>query len=323
MRVPAPRHNGGVTVHWTALDRADAAAVADLATRVAAHDRTHEVTTETGVREMFDQPRFDPAAQTLAARDGERLLAFGSVWPSDEAVEGRALVMIPGGVDPEHRGQGLGGRLLAGLQERAAAVAADRLPGHPVRFRTPGGLPDSDSQRLLEDSGYRPDNYFVTMQVDLAGWADPGTASRAVAPTPSLTEAIREAHNDAFRDHRNFSPIPADRWQAWQGSERARPALARVVVEDGRVLAYAMADEDEPTVLHTGILGTRREARGRGLARELLVATLRAAREEGYAIAELEVDSTSPTGADRLYAAVGYRQVRVISRYVKDADTGS
>src|SRR5690606_8457884 len=219
---------------------------------------------------------------------------------------------------PAHRGQGIGAELLTRLETRAVELAGERLPGQPVRLRSSGGLAGSAAQRLLEQRGYRPDNYFVTMQVELADWVDPGTASTAVVPDETQRAATRDAHNDAFRDHRNFSPIPADAWEHWSRSSQLRPGQCQVVMEGDRVLAYVVAGEHEAGVIHVELVGTRREARGRGLGREVLVAGLRTARDAGYRVSELEVDSTSPTGADRLYASVGYRPVRVISRYVRD-----
>lgn len=319
-RTDAPAYdNGGVTLIWRPLTRDDAPAIATLLTVAAEHDGTHEVVTSQMAVEMFDQPRFVPRLDTTSGWADGDLVAIGSVTVIEALVESRALVFISGTVHPEHRGQGIGSGLLHRLERRAATAAAEHFPEAPVRFRTSGGLVDSDVQRLLEAAGYVPDNYFVTMQVDLESWDDPGQASSAVAPDAGQLAAARDAHNDAFRDHRNFSPVAADRWAFWMGTSTSRPELARVVLEGDRVLAYAMSGEEEPGVLHTNVLGTRREARGRGLARQVLLATLRAAREAGYAVSELEVDQTSPTGADRLYAAVGYRPVRVISRFVKDA----
>lgn len=307
-----------MTLTWSTLTRDDAAAIAALVTLAAAHDGTHEVTTPEMVEEMFGQPRFDPGQDTVSAWADAELVALGSVTLMESLVDGRALLRFDGTVHPERRGEGVGSELLRRLEERAAAAAAERFPDTPLWLRTSGGLVASDAQRLLEAAGYEPDNYFVTMQVDLATWDDPGQPSPAVVPDPGQLSAARDAHNDAFRDHRNHSPIPADQWNFWLGTSTFRPALAQVVVDGDRVLAYALSGEEQPGVLHTNIVGTRREARGRGLARQVLLATLRAARDARYAVAELEVDTTSPTGADRLYASAGYRPVRVISRYVKD-----
>ncbi len=305
---------------WRALTAADVSAVVTFTNLVAVRDGTGQVTTEEATAEMFQVPRFDVSTDTVSAWDGGELLALGSVFARDGLVEGRAMVSVDGAVHPDHRGQGLGSELLSRLETRASGLAGERHPGQALRLRTSGGLPESSSQQLLEDRGYAPDNYFITMQVQLADWVDPGGDSVAVRPDQSLEEGIRDAHNDAFRDHRNFSPISAEHWAFWGKSSAQRPDQSRVAVEDGRVLAYAVTNEHEPGVSHVELVGTRREARGRGLAHDVLLGSLRAARAAGYRISELEVDSTSPTGADRLYLSVGYQPVRVISRYVRDME---
>lgn len=307
---------------WRAVTPADVPAVVAFTNLVGERDGTGEITTEPATAEMFEAPRFDPATDTVSAWDGEVLVALGSTFCRDALVDGRAMASVDGAVHPDHRDRGVGSELLTRLEARAVGLAGERHPGEPVRLRTSGGLPDSSGQQLLEDRGYAPDNYFITMQVELAGWTDPGEETVAVRPDPALQEELREAHNDAFRDHRNFSPISPEHWEFWGKSSTQRPEQSRVVVEDGRVLAYVVAGEFEPGVSHVELVGTRREARGRGLARQVLLGSLRAAREAGYRISELEVDSTSPTGADRLYVSVGYQPVRVISRYVRDVAPG-
>lgn len=86
---------------------------------------------------------------------------------------------------------------------------------------------------------------------------------------------------------------------------------------DGTVLAYALADEDKPGVLHIALVGTRPEARGRGLGRAVLTRTLRLGAEQGFRAAELEVDAESLTGATRLYDALGFTRAHVAATYEK------
>lgn len=311
-----------VTLTWRALTRDDVPAAAALTNAAAQADGTGMVTTEVLLAEELDSPRFEPATDSMGIWSGPTLLGIGSVDGRDTLVDSRAMVMLQGAIHPDHRGQGLGAALLRWLEGRGAAWAADRFPGEPIRLRSVGGLADSGAQRLLEQFGYTADNYFVTMEADLASWSDPGGATSAVVPDAALLEEMREAHNDAFRDHRNSSPVPAQDWAHWARSSVLRRQHSRVVVEDGRVLAYTLSMQDKPGTLHIGLVGTRREARGRGLAKEVLIASLRSAQQDGFAVSELEVDQTSPTGADQLYRSVGYRPVRVISRYIKDLPTG-
>ncbi len=303
---------------WRPMTADDAPALAALFNTVAEADGTGDTATEQVVAEIFAMPRFDAADDSFSVWDGADLVGAGFVTVRDVAVDGRAMVVPEGAIHPDRRGAGLGADLLDRLERRGIELAHTRLPGLPVRLRTSGGLQDSSAQRLLEQAGYAPGNYFLTMEVDLATWRDPGADTVSVPPGPELSEAVREAHNDAFRDHRNFSPIPQDSWEHWGRSSAYRPALSRVVVEDGRVLAYATASEYEPGTVHIDLVGTRREARGRGLAKDVLTSGLRAARAAGMSTSELEVDSTSPTGADRLYTSVGYHEVRVVSRYQRD-----
>lgn len=303
---------------WRPLTRDDVRALADLRNLAEDVDGTHQPMDAQQVAEELSRPRFDPATDSLSAWAGDELVAAGSAGVRSQPVDGWALVGVDGVVHPDHRGRGTGVRLLHELERIGLAAAARRLPGVRVRLRTSGGLQGSSAQRLLEQEGYRPDNRFVTMQVDLDGWDDPGHPSSAVTPDDETLPATRDAHNDAFRDHRNHSDVPVDAWAHWTGSGASRPGQSAVVVEGGRVLSYALAGEFEPGVMHVTIVGTRREARGRGLGRQVLLRHLREARTAGYAVSELEVDDDSLTGANRLYESVGYRAVRTISRYVKD-----
>lgn len=303
---------------WRPLTLDDVRVATELNNTVAAADGTGEVTTPEALADSLSSPTFNPATDSISIWSGPVLIGAGNVFAREELVEGRALMGVHGTIHPDHRDQGLGGDLLTWLEDRAIELAAQRFGDAPVRLRTSGGLEGSTAEQLLESRGYGPDNYFITMEADLTTWTDPGVPTRAVTPQPSDQEAIREAHNDSFRDHRNHSPISARNWEHFASASVLRPALSQVVIEHGQVLAYAIAAEYQPGVVHVELVGTRRAARGRGLAKDVLIAGLRAARDAGYRISELEVDSTSPTGADRLYRTVGYTPVRVISRYIRD-----
>jgi ribosomal protein S18 acetylase RimI-like enzyme len=63
------------------------------------------------------------------------------------------------------------------------------------------------------------------------------------------------------------------------------------------------------------LVGTRQRARGAGLARACLAASLRAIAEQGYAKAGLDVDSENASGAGALYASFGFKLDKVIARY--------
>ena len=62
-------------------------------------------------------------------------------------------------------------------------------------------------------------------------------------------------------------------------------------------------------------VGTRRDYRGKGVARWLMAETHRrvVAADEGYERAILGVDSENPTGALALYRSQGYEDVRSVT----------
>ena len=57
-------------------------------------------------------------------------------------------------------------------------------------------------------------------------------------------------------------------------------------------------------------LGVRRAWRGRGIARALLAASMRAFADDGLEFAALDVDAENPTGALALYLGMGYERDR-------------
>ncbi len=66
-----------------------------------------------------------------------------------------------------------------------------------------------------------------------------------------------------------------------------------------------------------------RDARGRGVAKSLLHTVIADAAERGRDRVGLEVDASSPTGADGLYRSMGWETDYVTESWFKDVDFGS
>ena len=78
--------------------------------------------------------------------------------------------------------------------------------------------------------------------------------------------------------------------------------------EDGRPVCGGGLKRLEPGVVEIKRMYVVEEARGRGLARVLLVALEDAARERGYARVRLDTGPQQPH-AEALYRSVGYREI--------------
>ena len=324
-------------IAWRPLERADAPALHALVAAAEDADAQPFRTSLPELEEAFDAPGQDPATDTIAAIDDDgRIVAYGAVTtrPGDESV---VRVFLHGGVLPGRRGEGLGRAVVAWMTGRARQVLAGSgrdLPGRILTYLEDDG--PAAERHLYERAGFAARRYYATLRRDLA---DPIPAVeldgglRLEPWTPDLDEAVRLAHNDAFRDHWGSEPqspevwahgrtLLAPQWSCVVVDPDPRAALAdgldaetRAHVEAGGALVagYQLADRAEQdwavqgyTSGYTATLGVRRAYRGRHLAPALLAAGMRAFAADGMQYAVLDVDTENPTGAYGLYSSLGY-----------------
>ncbi|XAS69026.1 GNAT family N-acetyltransferase [Micrococcaceae bacterium Sec5.7] len=97
--------------------------------------------------------------------------------------------------------------------------------------------------------------------------------------SPGISEAVRQAHNDAFRHHWGSEPRDEESWGFTVNDPQARPDLSGVVLDrdTGLVAGYQPASHDAESAGtrgflegNTELMGVRRDYRGRGIARALL-----------------------------------------------------
>lgn len=306
---------------WSAITAADVPAWTELTNLLARVDRTEEFYEPDDLAEELTETGVDAARDTWAVWSGEQMVGYGQVRVDlNLDREGQVRCWVTGGVRPEHRGRGIGRRLMDRMEDRVRAVAAERHPGHDAYIRASGGLEGASVRRLLEHRGYEVVRYFNLMERDLPGEPLEFSVPDGVAlrpPTDADEAAVLAAHNAAFVDHWGSVAIDPAVWHdRWTGRS-ARSDLGTVAVDgSGSVLAYVLCSEWVPRELYVGLVGTVPSARGRGLARACLARSVRAASESGrYDSVDLDVDSASPTGATRLYEAVGFRLKHTTAAY--------
>jgi len=124
---------------------------------------------------------------------------------------------------------------------------------------------------------------------------------------------IWDADVEAFRDHFEASvrteadyvqwitspTLDTSLWQvAWDGDEVAGSVITSINAEENEKLGLKIAWLDHISV--------RRPWRKRGVASALIASTLHILRERGMEVAALGVDAENPTGALRVYEAMGF-----------------
>ncbi|MGC0252086.1 GNAT family N-acetyltransferase [Pseudactinotalea sp. Z1748] len=301
---------------WSALTLPHVEAWTQLVNHLAQVDGTEEFYSTTDLTEELTSPNIDNGRDSWALWHGEQMVGFGQVWVSATPdAEGRVRCSLIGGIHTDHRRRGLGTQIMDRLEARAVESATARHPGTGFYFQASGGLRDSSAEAMLTSRGYQVVRYFEVLTRPL-----PGAALRSddePAPVPGVTvrtvrsgdeHAVLAAHRAAFTDHWGSTPVTDELWARRWSSSSNRHAVSTVAVDDqGRVLSYVLCGQWLERELFITTVGTRAEHRGRGLARASIAHTLRAAIDSGdFDVVELEVDSTNPTGANRLYERLGF-----------------
>ncbi|MFK5635537.1 MULTISPECIES: GNAT family N-acetyltransferase [unclassified Ornithinimicrobium] len=296
---------------WGHLRPEDVTAWADLVNHLAVVDRTEESYGEADLLEELAFPGFDPATDSVAVWDGTTMVAFATAQvPQTPDHDGHGRGYLEGGVRENHRGRGIGRRLMDLVEPRAAELVTQRHPGLAAYLRAGGGLEGSSASAMLARRGYAVVRWYNFLTRPLrdspAVPAPEGVA--LVSPGPEHEAPAMLAHNAAFRDHWGSGPMAAEPWhELWTARASRHDVSTLVLSPEGEVIAYVLCGQWVERELYVSIVGTVPSARGRGLAADALRRTISLAAATGeFDLIGLDVDSESLTGATRLYERVGF-----------------
>jgi mycothiol synthase len=297
----------------------DLEALCALHNRSEAHDSVPRVLALEEMREELDDERIVLATDVrIAVCDGQMAgYTYTYYLPSAERLERCHVV---GQVDPDHRGVGVGRALLGWGIERATAQLRSSGNGLPKYIRVNRFDYIEPAHRLFRRMGFTPVRYFDELLRPLDDLPVPGKVPGVtIEPWPEgRDDEILTVNNSAFADHWGSGPISADRWHDEVRGFGARPDLSFVAVDDssGDVVSFCVNKRFEADDAVIGRrdgwidqLGTLAEWRRRGLASQLIVASLHAFSAAGLTHASIGVDSESPTGAARLYRQLGFERL--------------
>lgn len=308
---------------WRPLSPDDAAAIVrlDHATLVV-DDRDDPLSLEE-VQEEFDPSWARPDERSVAAvgRDGD---LAGMAWIHLRPASTRARVTFL--VHPDHRDGDVPRRLLTEVYERIRRMDAAGAVPDDATVEIGAQPHQAHRVELLESEGFTPVRRFHELRRDLAHPLPPAALPEAVTVArwnQRWSEATRLAHVEAFADHWGSAPPDEEAWQHdYVGGANFRADLSLVAHSGDDVVGYLLAhvwEQDWKVKGYReawiGTLGTRRAWRGRGVASYLLLRCMHRMRTAGMEYAAIGVDSQSPTGADRLYAQLGFELQRVTVNY--------
>jgi mycothiol synthase len=170
-------------------------------------------------------------------------------------------------------------------------------------------VPDPPTEKLLAGRGYADVRRFFEMAIELDG-----PPSAVVLPdgftlqvaTPEDAPAFHETISEAFEDHWENHPMPFQEWWRLRTSDPDFDISWWFTVREGdRTVAAIRNVPARNGGVYVASLGVRRDRRGRGLAKALLLHTFTRSFEAGFSRITLGVDASNPTGATALYRGVG------------------
>ncbi len=222
---------------------------------------------------------------------------------------------------PEHRAA-ITGDLLGWIEQRISAIATEQAYDGPRCFQTwceneagMGWMLDE-----LKARGYAPTRYGYMMVRDLSE-PIPGDDLPEGFTTRHCSRAdlraIWNAIDEAFRDHWGFREQSEAEFDAWTQDPDLDPTLWQVAWAGdevaGMVLNFVPREENARLGLSRGWtdpICVRRPWRRRGLARALILRSLRMFRKLGYREAALGVDTQNTSGALHIYEGCGFKPIR-------------
>ncbi|GAA1901913.1 GNAT family N-acetyltransferase [Streptantibioticus ferralitis] len=251
-----------------------------------------------------------------AGRSSHRIVgvaATGLIYES--SAPGQAFANLQ--VLPDVRGQGVGTALLTAAEEYLAGLGAVTVFAWVVA--------EESSLDFARRRGYRPGRSASFQRLDLAGGALPavpevpfGYALRTGADFAADPRPLYQADAEAAADEPGDASADAMGYDDWLAQYWAAPDLDRelttAVVADGTVVAFSLAHTDGRSRYASGMTGTRRRWRGRGLAKLAKASSLHRARAAGYT----EAFTANDTGNGPMLAVnawFGYRQCATETRY--------
>ncbi|MFE9392590.1 GNAT family N-acetyltransferase [Streptomyces sp. NPDC006784] len=239
-------------------------------------------------------------------------LVAGSVEPG----QGFLHTAVP----PGRRGRGAGSALVAAGEAYLAELAVRRVHSWVAA--------DGHAAGFAERRGYAPSRqaHFLGRELDRAALPKlpdplpPGVTLHRVAEFADALRPLYEADTECAEDEPGDVPVGRTPYAQWLRHNWQRPdwnaELSSVALVDGRLAAYSVAQTDGVDRYWSGMTGTRRAFRGRGLARLAKLAALRRARAAGYRHAYTGNDATNaPMLA--VNRRLGYAEVATEWRCVK------
>jgi mycothiol synthase len=269
--------------------------------------------------------RSDPTRDLVVAEVDGTPVGYTRVWWSQE-VDGPRLYGHTCFLDPDFLGRGIGTAFLAWEQARLREIAADHDVPDKL-FETYCNDTDAGATALFRGDGYEPVTYDAKMVRPSVDDLPDHRLPEGLEIRPVREEdmrAIWEAEVEHFRDHWGFVEQTEASYERFLSFPYNDPTLWKVAWDSegaaGMVRSFIDTAQNAAHGKNLGwteSISTARRWRRRGVAKALIVASIRELASRGITEVALGVHTENPNGAFDLYAGLGYEVVGRWTTYRK------
>ena len=269
--------------------------------------------------------RCDPYRDLVVAEVEGRPVGYSRVWWDKEA-DGPHVYKHVCLVDPDVGGRGIGSALFAWNESRLREIASEHDVGEQL-LEVWNNDRNVAAAALYRAAGYEPITYSAEMVRPTVDDLPDHPLPDGLEIRPVRDEEIRtiwEADAEAFRDHWGYVEQTEADYQRFLAFPYTDTTLWKIAWDDegvaGQVKSFIDTAQNEEHGLKRGWtenISTSRRWRRRGVAKALIVESIRELAARGMTEAALGVHTENPNGAYDLYASLGYEVTATWTTYRK------
>jgi mycothiol synthase len=306
---------------------ADYPALARIITAHSKGEGDDRVETAEGIASGYDHlDNCDPSRDLVVVEVDGTPVGYTRVFWEQEA-DGPRVYRMFCFLDPAYGGRGIGTALVEWDQARLREIAAEHHDAPEKLVETWLNDRNVAAAELIRGAGFEPVTYSANMVRPTVDDLPDHRLPDGLEIRPVREEDLRtiwEADVEAFRDHWGFSEPTEQSYQRFLSYPYNDPTLWRIAWDEdgvaGQVKSYIdTAQNDELGIKRgwTENISTARRWRRRGVAKALIVESIRELASRGMTEVALGVHTENPNGAFDLYAGLGYEVVSTWTTYRK------
>ena len=287
------------------------------------HDR---VETAEGIASGYEHlERCDPERDLLVVEVDGRPVGYGRVW-WDQEPGGPRIYRQVCFLDPAFGGRGIGSAFFAWNDARLREIAAEHDAPDKL-LEAWANDRNTAATALIRSAGFAPITYAAEMVRPSVDDLPDHPLPNGVEIRPASEDQLRtiwEADVEAFRDHWGYVEPTEASYAHFLAFPHNDLTLWKIAWDDEGVAGQVRSFIDAPQNVEHGLrrgwtesISTARRWRRRGLAKALIVESIRELAGRGMTDVALGVHTENPNGAFDLYAGLGYEVVGTWTTYRK------